>query len=1410
MSLPDDRLLHLILRLPANHPQLLAGLEDWLQRGLISEAQIRPWCEVNLSSRIPDAQGLVSATPLTSTPPVLTPSLIASPPPIPTAATIGSAGNPLDQWESAEPLTTSQKPPQPARGVSRLIQGLAEEISLRWLLFLGVFLVIVSSGVLAASQWNRFSPWAQYWVLLAYTTAFFGAGQVCQRRSNLQLTTQTLHCVSLLLVPVNFWAMDGLGLWHSALGWLTLVLAVPLLLVFSQRLAQTDRSLWGFGALSLLQWGWRIPLWPLIAVYGGVFATQLSSRFWGKGRTPTDPLTPNHSTTQPLPTPLLPTPTTPPHSLSFFGQWTIWYGLAILVLRAIFVAGVDLPQLGLAIGLAGWFVTRPTQVRGSVDLTTPELATPDLTTANLTTETLTTTAATAAATAGQTSATTQPVPRIAELLGMALLLVGWAVTLRTLPLQTIAISGLGLAFWGQRLSQQWRRQDWLTVVTIALQLGYQIWRIIPPTIQEAIVTWGTRLTQTQDTPVSLLSLVGFVYVFGLVIAAQWFQVRRHYDLVKLTDILTVLLTSVLLTLSLVTAPLRTLCFGLGTIASGLTLFRPLPESSGIRGAGSVYLTHGLALATLLLGMAWVNPDWEFLGWGWFTLGLAVLHWGVGLATPAQGSRLWHGQRSGLLWAIVFSLGSYGFFFFSLSILNPAPLHTLVWSVIPLLLTGLGYWHRRKLSLGSRFGGERALESQVLGSRFLKGAVVAVCLLQGLTLWFPVTRQWGLLYGLMNLLVISSLAPRVILAGLTLGFAFLSSLLALNPYLQGFQWLIYWSVALNLLWGVDRGIDRFLTYKLTHKTEALPPSSRPNSRPNSESKFLKIIQIYHFALQGWSSTIALGLGVFFTLTALILSVFYRDLTIIPLTLLAAVILFGVALIHRSYPWRTNAHFYTLAWGLELWLIHGLSYTQVLLFGSRFPAYVLPWAHLGLGLTSQLLGHWLIRRDAQRRSLVCFQIIPLLWAGLAGLSRWNLFTPWTGVITLGMAWIALQVGRSKPEPDQPSGWKGWSYVALGGLTLGMAELIAYPLRDNLELIPLTWAGLGGALAIVYRYLTPQALSAYLHIPIRHLRQLGHLHWGLSTGLMGLLFLAHLDIPNGLPELTFSTGILLTLYALAQARQTLSEDNAVVWTYGSYLHLSGLFLYGWTIAPELWQEGFKAWGLAIVAPLGVLSYLLPWQRWGWVASPWQQVGVRVPLLLAIVTLSTATSGSWLVVSLSYGALSYATGKLRLSYLALLFLDATVWRWCIENDRSGMLWYSFPLAASLLWVTAIDPHLKETEQRETRHNLRLFATALICGVPLFPDQGSPLVIIGLSLLSILAGLTLRTRAFLYGGTAIFLGYSFYQLVILVTQQSLLKWAIGLGLGILMIWTAATFETRRDQIRSILYNWADALADWA
>lgn len=118
-------------------------------------------------------------------------------------------------------------PPTPALAV--LLRNLLSELSVAWLLLLGLFLVVVSSGVLAASHWEQFSPTAQYGVLLAYTAAFgVGAGWI-QRQEGLRLTGQTLEAIALLLVPVNVWALDGLGIpWGIRILALGLLLGIPL------------------------------------------------------------------------------------------------------------------------------------------------------------------------------------------------------------------------------------------------------------------------------------------------------------------------------------------------------------------------------------------------------------------------------------------------------------------------------------------------------------------------------------------------------------------------------------------------------------------------------------------------------------------------------------------------------------------------------------------------------------------------------------------------------------------------------------------------------------------------------------------------------------------------------------------------------------------------------------------------------------------------------------------------------------------------------------------------------------------------------------------------------------------------------------------------------------------------------
>ncbi len=85
--------------------------------------------------------------------------------------------------------------------------------------------MVVSSGLLAASQWKKFPPAAQYLVLCAYTLCFFGATVWIRKTGNLRLTSETLRLVTLLLVPVNFWAIDGLGLWGNIGEWLIVAFA---------------------------------------------------------------------------------------------------------------------------------------------------------------------------------------------------------------------------------------------------------------------------------------------------------------------------------------------------------------------------------------------------------------------------------------------------------------------------------------------------------------------------------------------------------------------------------------------------------------------------------------------------------------------------------------------------------------------------------------------------------------------------------------------------------------------------------------------------------------------------------------------------------------------------------------------------------------------------------------------------------------------------------------------------------------------------------------------------------------------------------------------------------------------------------------------------------------------------------
>ncbi len=130
-----------------------------------------------------------------------------------------------------------------------------------------------------------------------------------------------------------------------------------------------------------------------------------------------------------------------------------------------------------------------------------------------------------------------------------------------------------------------------------------------------------------------------------------------------------------------------------------------------------------------------------------------------------------------------------------------------------------------------------------------------------------------------------------------------------------------------------------------------------------------------------------------------------------------------------------------------------------------------------------------------------------------------------------------------------------------------------------------------------------------------------------------------------------------------------------------------------------------------------------------------------------------------------------------------------------------------SLLYIAQVDPHLKQPEQKSRRHYLRLLATGTICIVALVTTNW--LVTLCWSMLAIFAGLILRVRSFLYVGTLILLVNISNEFLLLSYQYPFFKWAIGLTLGLLLIWIAASFETRQKQIITLLKNWIAEFEHW-
>lgn len=1290
MSSPQERLLRLNLRVNTDQPEVLEGLDVLLNLGLISDSEVRQVCGQNLTCPLPV--------------PVLQPTenyrqnLIEEKVPVQTVI-----------QEEIKPAAVTPKAPR--KPIFQPLEALKAELSVRWLLFLGVFMVVMSSGLLAASQWEKFPAAGQYGILLVYTLLFFGVSLWANRQSNLNLTAQTLQIVTLLLVPVNFWAIDGFGLWSNFLEWLTVAVATLTLTGVTAVLLKLNRpfsrlNLLNSLALSFLHFGWKFPGLPvpLLACYTGTILTTLV--IFKKER-----FSANY-------------PQSPVSALRRFLPYSMaGYALAILLFRAIFAVRVPVPELGLAIGICGGLFVWLSQQQYN-----PE------------------------------STAISPSSRA----GIGLLLLGWGVSVGTQTWQALIISGLGVYFLAVRLLRRWKKIDLAAIYLIGLQAIFLIGKIIPAGVRKSAITTGVQLAAAQNTPGSLLSLTWLPYLIFMLWLNGWIYCKGKREIAFFGDKLALVFGIFLTLLGLPNPSIRALNLLVSTVILAVITGQRKPTRSFL-----VYLTNLGLILTIISWINWFVPNLSWVVWAAICLGLMGLEWLVlifGFKLKFSGKEIATNADQDSAWYLGCGLAGLSYLLLLKNLtafLSQAPAERLEWGFLwlltPILLT----------TVASRSSGEK----RTIAGWLSGGALI---LAELLVFVIPGGRLLGVGIGAALMSVNTHYLRQVNAAIITVGFALslfyigLWQGLPVFPPLSQMWWLIVNAGAVIALWILCDWL-RSIAF---------------NKREDAPNK--AVFVIYSKATNIWA--IGLCLGELVILTIRSLGIYLGGIQPSNLGIIAAAMTAG-ALIYQTWKNPKNWLFYAFGWSLELLAVECLGF-----FGRSVVPLVV--VNIALGLIFQLVGDWWHRRTNGQNLPTSLHIMPLLYGAMAGLLRWGIFTNWTGFSSLGLVLIAFGVGRRSLQ------LKFLVYLGLIGITISAYEILSYqilgrPTGDKLIAI----AALATSIMYAYRLLSFW-LKDYLRLTENELKLTANIHWFLGSCFLASAVISPIQSAD---MLGLGTGIILSRYAIMQGRNNPDQTAAEWWVYMGILEASGLAIF----------LGYKfkitalmlPWTAAIVAVIAYFVYALPWENWGWPKTPWLRAAVVLPTITAFLTYPVIQPLSLLLVAGFYLFLAWLNRKIRITYLALFFLDWALFQWFWNIKVTDLLTQVSPPAFCLLYIAAFDPFLKAAEQKQSRHWLRLLGCGSICFVALVTSGW--LVAGLLSFVAIFAGLALRIRAFLYVGTTVFLLNAFNQLVLLSLEYSFVKWIIGLLVGVIFIWIAATFETRREQILNLVQNWLEEWQEW-
>ncbi|BAU62802.1 hypothetical protein STA3757_01530 [Stanieria sp. NIES-3757] len=1344
MSNDSDRFIKLEIYAKASQTELLIGLDTWLRLGLIKESQVKSLCRNYLTCPLPDIE-IVKVT-----------------------SQVGETGSQPIQTPIIESVPRVKAPLKP-NFIEQIWQAFLDELSIRWLLFLGIFLVVVSSGVLAATQWHNFSTVGQYLILLIYTLSFWLVGFWLSKQDNLNLTSQSLKSIAILLVPINFWGINSFGLGNKFGDWLVIAIAFFSLtgITFWEYNPKPKYIRFGFVPifllLSYLHLVWHLLNFRILAIYLGIITIASTTYYLSKQ-----------------------------YNYQFKNLLLLLTTWLLLIFRFLLIQ-TSITSLGLAISICGWLLAILYLDRSREFFSEQE---------------------------NNTRARSDNqiiIDQSLEKVGLILLLLGgivagviWFNSVKWYPWQAIAVCALTLYLFKTRLQIFWRKLDLLAIFFIGLKTLFLLKELMPISLRENVLNFSETITNVKFFPESVYSITLFPYLILFVAITSWLYRQEKPQLALFCEWLNLCFGVFLTLLSWYNPTWRSLNFFLSTVTLGYVATIRQPFRIRL-----IYFTHLLGLITAISLIDWWFSPPSREVWGIILLLLMLGEWLIFIRRIAvknsRYQKIWY--RSSWYFGLLLAGISYVCF---LPKYNPVTtsiiaIYSLTWLLTSTVLTIVAKFNRGK---------QRQLAALL--------SCFALVLVQVLTFNHLETRAISLTVATILMFINSFYCCQTIAAVLHFGFglSLISSLLW--QYLSFSNWLIVSAIVIISLYKIRQDLLKDLATDLKTKFSQLRKKYAQATDYWAISLIsleLAILTLFYlnFAFSDLNYQ-QIGINWQYFLSSTLISgaiwfryrqqptpkILYAFAWTIELSVFSLIILIGGNQIAIAV---TNI----ILASLSLWLINR--------FSSQSFHIVRANNHLHLETivydTSNLNWHNLHHLP------IIYLVLGILWrlpyftattglitlgAALTGIGIGSYPDRENKIISyLSLAGITLAIYElAIYQMMQTSGGSladGLTILALVAAVIAIFYrilafwwrqqfLLNFSLNQIIVTAHLHWA-IASILKIIAAGITIETVTPRLTL----------LSIGISFCLGAYAILQGRDLAptskiidtNQSPSLPFSQ------FPSQSSITTIKENNiSGWWVYVGLVEIAATLVYSRLIITKL--SIFDPWRVILTCIIALAIYQIPWQNFGWRSTPWRRTALVIPALMALVTAESISYLSLLATAAFYLRIAYHQRNLRWSYLSLGLIDWGIIRYSWQNNGEP-IWFALVIGLSCLYIAQFD--LKLQTRQQLRHYFRLFGSGLICIVALILYQKTGIIPSAIALVFILAGLGLRIRAFLYIGTITFILTIIYQLIILIFTYSFLKWIVGLIAGIVAIAIAANFERKSTQITNKLQDYLAQLQQW-